>query len=98
MRKLLNKDFSLGFSIGIFLFSVLNYVSYLLSEHQGTHSYARFGFGFPFFIYDYKSSVARKGIDEIGLMFSILTALIGSFFIGLIFKFVRSNNTLHRLP
>jgi hypothetical protein len=97
MNKFINRDFNLGFFGGTLLFSLLNYVSYVLSEEQATHTYDRFGFGFPFFIYDYNSYVAREGIDEIGLMFSILTALIVSSFIGLIFKFTISRNSSPQL-
>lgn len=86
MSKIFDKSFNLGFVSGLILFSALNYISYLLSEEQGIHSYDRFGFGFPFFVYDYKSSISREGIDQIGLIFTILTALIISLFIGIGFK------------
>ena len=88
MSKLIDKAFILGFLSGVFLFFVLNCVSCFLSEKQSTHTYKNFGFGFPFFIYNYNSYVSKEGIDQIGLVATILSAIIISFFVGLVFTLV----------
>jgi hypothetical protein len=96
VNKFFNNRFGLGFSSGIFLFAVFNYISYILSEGQSTHTYDRFGFGFPFFVYDYKSYVAKEGINEVGLILTIMCSLFFSFLLGLIFKFVWSKTLSRR--
>lgn len=104
MSKLFqNKAFKLSFSCGLILSVLINYLSYVKSYYDFTHPQFEFsvgsysaGFPFPFYI-------AVIGFPNhfyfiwIHLITDILIAVVFSFIIGLIFRFVWSKISPRRI-
>lgn len=97
MSKLFqNRPFNIGFLFGLVLLALINYFSYLNLDSPKT-SHSLHSFGFPFAVYEYGGFITIEQILWFGLIADILIAIIFSFAIGLIFKFVWERFTTKRL-
>ena len=92
----LNKIFFAGFMFGLFLFPVINYFSYL-SFPKPYITHALHKFGFPFTVYADGGFEYTKQILWFGLIADILIALIFSFILGFVFRFIWSKITARQL-
>ena len=108
MSKLFqNKAFKLGVFFGIFLMLVFNLFSIFGMNHPPCHHCADwFGFPLPFYVRYLTDCELSKNISVIcytgefswfGTVANISIAIIFSFAVGLIFKFVREKYTAKRL-
>src|SRR3712207_321621 len=105
MHKLISyAAFKIGFWSGIFLFVVLNLLSYELSRHKYDTLPIKFAdaggyeMGFPFTLYVWSFGYPFNFYFVwSGLIADILIALVFSFVLGLIFKFVWSKSASRRL-
>lgn len=85
MSKLFQRNaFNLGFWVGILVFIGLNFYSLNANYGGCIDCYGKFGIPFPLM----DSGLLLQRILWIGLIADILIALIFSFAVGLIFKFV----------
>ena len=100
MRKLIfNIAFNFGFLIGIFLFAVINFLSYTNNRASLCGSPA-YSFGLPYHFYkEYldKSCKTSGQILWFGLIADIFIAISFSVLLGLIFNFVWSKLASRRI-
>ena len=89
MSKIYNKAFNTGVLIGV-LFSVgLNFYTLILFKYQTIIlSEFEYTMGFPFYWYEHFAILNRGRILWLGVIADILFAVIFSFIVGLIAKFV----------
>ncbi len=87
-----SKSFKIGFSIGIVLFAVLNYLSYLWAESADTLNTPR-RFGFPFAFYEYGGFAPVDRFIWGGLIVDLLIAILISGLIGLVLS-LRANRKI----
>lgn len=96
MSKLIkDKVFLLGFFSKIFLFLSLKYLNF--TREKFTCDDCRYQYGFPFYLYEEGGFVTVERFIWSGLFFDIVIALICSFLIGLIFKFVWAKISANKL-
>ncbi len=83
MKNLIqSKSFKIGFSIGIVLFAILNYLSYLWADSADA-LLAPQRFGFPFAFYEFAGYAAVERFIWAGLIVDLLIAILVSGLIGL---------------
>ncbi len=83
MKNLIqSKSFKIGFSIGIILFALLNYFSYLWADSVNTLN-APHRFGFPFAFYESGGYTAVGRFIWTGLIVDLVIAILVSALIGL---------------
>ncbi|HEX8369634.1 MAG TPA: hypothetical protein VF604_13905 [Pyrinomonadaceae bacterium] len=100
-----NKGFKRGFKTGIILslfaqlFSFLNYLFSLINSenHPGVVVHGFWGIGFPFSMYYGMYDIFHGDLNFTGLVGNIAVAIIFSFILGLIFKFVWSKSASRHL-
>jgi hypothetical protein len=104
MNKLFrNTAFNLGFWIGLCLFAFLNYLVYVITYNEFVRSIRMFSAGgywagFPFGFYQVIiGNPNNTYFSFVGLILNVVVALISSFIIGLIFKFIWLKLNSHRL-
>jgi hypothetical protein len=91
-----NKVFNLGFIAGMLLLLIANYFTYLITASIDISHYTH-KFGFPFSLYKWGGYSYEEGFLWLGLVANISIAVIFSFSIGLIFKFIWSKIASRRL-
>ena len=103
MKKLLqDKALVCGFLVGFSMCVIINLYTIIIFGNLGTVKDNGFGFGiytmgFPFYWYEYITNLGTGWILYLGIVADILFALIFSFAIGLIFKFVWSKISARKL-
>jgi len=90
-----SKTFCLGFTLGILIFIIFNYVNYLHNVCSNTIDDCGWSFGFPVHFYSEGGFFTFREIIWIGLIIDILFALISSLLIGLVFNYIWSKSNLH---
>lgn len=91
MKSLIgNKFFVFGFMCGLLMFGLLTkFTADFQITEDGTY---RQLYGFPFLQYErYKGFISTRQIYWSGMFGNLLIALIGSFCIGIFFRFVGKN-------
>ncbi len=89
-----SKVFVFGFLYGISIFLTLNYLSYLLNKVSCAD--CSYKFGFPFYLHQYGGFSTVDDFLWFGLIADSLFALVFSFVIGFITKFVWSKISSRR--
>ena len=98
MSKVLqSKAFILGFCSCVALFVALNYLSYFSPANMFNCDDCIIRVGFPFYFYEKGGFFGVNQCIWAGLIADILIAIIFSFVIGLIFKFVWEKLTMKKL-
>ena len=83
------KAFGAGLAIGLLLFISVNYFDYI-TKNMFVCDDCMLSFGFPFTLYQEGGFITIKEVLWFGLIADILIAIIFSFIVGLIFRFVWS--------
>ena len=105
MSKLFeNKAFKAGFLIGVILFLIIHFFDFLaimnikepVTSQISIGLVYYFGFPFPIFEWNHYSPIARQ-FHFSGLVANIFVAVISSFVLGFIFKFVWSKISSRRV-
>lgn len=98
MKELIkNKAFAVGFCVNIFIFVILNYLSFAMARYEYTNREIKldhdgYSWGFPFELYrNYVSDIRdNTGFTMKGIILDSVLILICGFILGLVFRFAWS--------